>query len=345
MMTIDNAGDSAGASTAAPSVSPPERRILFVGLSFYSYTGRIIESLREKGFLVRYYPSEKRTFWSKTIKRFAPSVYKRWRRNYHERILAAERKPRYEYVFFLQIHYLALDHVERLRISQPNAKFVLYNWDSLTTHDYRPYLKFLDAVFTFDRDDAGTVAARYLPLFALPEYFQTPAPATPQYDIYFVGAIGTLERFAAVRKLDDYCKEHDIRLVKHLQCSPAVLLKLLRNGLFVKGLSLRSLSTEQVIELMSDSVAVFDFPNHPQSGFTMRLIENMCAGKKIVTSNTLVRDEKFYSKDQFFVLHNLDFDGLKEFLDSSVAGPTGSQEFPRHEEFSLDHWLASIFEE
>jgi hypothetical protein len=331
-----------GASSA--SLEPCGKRILFIGLSYYSYTEKIIEFLRKKGFAVEYRPSENRSFWSKSTKKLFPSFYKILLGKYHESIVVAARKSSYDYVFFLQIHSIALDNVEALRASQPTAKFILYNWDSLTTHDYRPYLGLLDAVFTFDRDDAKKVAAQYLPLFALPDYFVVPERLVPSHDIYFVGAIGSLERFAAIRKLDDYCKEQRLRFLNHLHCSPAILLKLLRNGLFMGGLSLRALSTEQIIHRMNDSVAVFDFPNHAQSGYTMRLIENLCAGKKIITSNVRVRQEEFYSKDQFFVVENLDFTGLKDFLKSDTQGSHGAQCPARRVEFSLDHWLDCIFE-
>lgn len=318
--------------------------VLFIGLSYYSYTDRIAAALRARGFAVKYYPAEKRSFWWKAARKLLPSIYRSLLGKYHARIVSAERGSRYDYVFFLQIHNLALDRVESLRQAHPSAKFILYNWDSLLTHDYRPYLGLLDSVFTFDRNDAAALGARYLPLFALPEYFAARARAVPSHDIYFVGAIGTLERFAAVQKLDDYCREQEIRFAKHLHCSPAILLKLLRNGLFIKGVTLRALSTQEIIQLMNDSIAVFDFPNHVQNGFTMRFMENMCAGKKIVTSNVAVRAEQFYAEDRFFVADNLDFTGLKSFLTSKVRGSTDGRSTVPHPEFSLDRWLDCIFE-
>jgi hypothetical protein len=340
-----NTNKESGRSGAPAAVfAPCGKRVLFIGLSYYSYTEKIIGLLRKKGFAVEYYPSEDRSFWSKSTKKLFPSTYKTLLDKYHESIVAAARKSSYDYVFFLQIHSLAFDHVEALRISQPNAKFILYNWDSLATHDYRPYLRLLDEVFTFDRDDAKKVEARYLPLFALPEYFVPPEGLVPSHHIYFVGAIGSLERFAAIRQLDDYCKEQKLRFLKHLHCSPAILLELFGNRLFIEGLSLAALSTEQIIKRMNDSVAVFDFPNHAQSGYTMRLIENLCAGKKIVTSNARVRQEEFYSEDQFFVAENLDFTGLKDFLKTDTQGSDVAECSARRAEFSLDHWIDSIFE-
>ncbi len=70
----------------------------------------------------------------------------------------------------------------------------------------------------------------------------------------------------------------------------------------------------------------------------------MCAGKKIVTSNALVRDEAFFSSDRFFVVDALDFTGLKEFLGMDGHAATDRRAFPPPEEFSLDHWLDRIFE-
>lgn len=343
-MTAASARESPGVAGAANPANAEVRRVLFIGLSYYSYTTAIIEGLRDKGFAVTYYPAEKRGFWSKTLKKLLPAIYQSRLRRYHERVIATEAATPYDFVFFLQIHSVSLEHVARLRTTQPRAKFVLYNWDSLVAHNYRPYLTFLDAVFTFDRHDAATVSARYLPLFALPEYFATPRQGGLKHDIYFVGAIGSLDRFEAVRKLADYCDQHGIRFARHLHCSPAILLKLLRKGLFMDGLSLRPLSTGEIVRLMNASAAVFDVPNRTQSGYTMRLIENLCAGRKIVTSNVLVREETFFSSAQFFVVDDLDFIGLKEFLGTDDHVKRDWREFPPHTEFSLDHWLDRIFE-
>ena len=81
-------------------------------------------------------------------------------------------------------------------------------------------------------------------------------------------------------------------------------------------------------------------------GTTKRLIENMCAGKKIVTSNATVRGEKFYSEDQFLVVEDLDFSGVKAFLKTETPGLMGGPpRGGRYSEFTLDRWLDSIFGE
>jgi hypothetical protein len=340
---------SATIVSADPAAAPPglprsrQRRILFIGLSYYSYSERIAGRLRARGHGVDHYAAEDRSFRSRTLKKLLPATYAARLQRYHEQILAQTSAATYDDVFFVQIHSLSPELVARLRRSQPRARFVLYNWDSIATHDYRSYLPLLDEVFTFDRDDAAALSLRYLPLFALPEYFEARALPAPRADLYFVGAVGTLERFDAVRSLDRFCRARGIRFAKHLHCSPAIALMLLRRGRYIAGLSLRSLDTRRIIALMNDSGAVFDFPNHLQSGYTMRFIENLCAGKRIVTSNPRVRGEPFYTPQRIFVAEGLDFTGLPQFLGSGAGAARQPQEWQRPPQFSLDHWLDTIF--
>ena len=70
----------------------------------------------------------------------------------------------------------------------------------------------------------------------------------------------------------------------------------------------------------------------------MRVIENLCAGMKIITNNPRVRDEHFYSPDRFHVYEGLDFTGVREFLDSPLADPEA--DFPEyHVQTFVQHLL------
>jgi len=64
------------------------------------------------------------------------------------------------------------------------------------------------------------------------------------------------------------------------------------------------------------------------------------------TSNARVRQEKFYSEDQFFIVENLDFGftGMKDFLKTDIQGSKGARRWATYAEIIPDHWLDSIFE-
>ena len=59
----------------------------------------------------------------------------------------------------------------------------------------------------------------------------------------------------------------------------------------------------------------------------MRVIENFCSDKKIITNNALLKGESFFSNDRFFIFEDLEFSGLKEFLNSPLNTEVYSQSF------------------
>lgn len=312
------------------------RRVLVIGIAYYEYTARIVAELRTRGDAVTYAPIEKPSLLWRTCKRFARARYARMLDRYHQKLLAQLQGQIFDVVLFVQVHQFSNTNLAALRASQPCARFILYNWDSLTTHDYTAQLQYFDRAFTFDEADATRLGINFQPLFALPEYF-VPAPTIkPEFDVYFVGALGTVARVEAIRKFDAFCVAHGLRFVKHAQCSPAMLLVFLWQGLYFKGMTLRSLSTAQIVGLLHRSIAVFDFPNHQQTGFTMRVIENMCAGKKIITASQGVRDAPFFDPTQFHVVPDLDFSGVEDFLRQPIV----RRELPL--EFSIGQWVDRV---
>lgn len=91
------------------------------------------------------------------------------------------------------------------------------------------------------------------------------------------------------------------------------------------------------VSLIENSSAVFDYANHRQSGYTMRTIENLCAGRKIITNNPGIREEPFYTSDRIYILKNLDFTGVKEFLEVPLMYPDEA-----FESFHIDRFIGQL---
>lgn len=318
---------------------PQARRVLYVGIDFYDYPAEIAAAFERAGTTVDFRPIEGAGFWAKSTKKFLPDLYRKRLDAYHRGLVEESRGTRYDTIVFIQVHHVAHDTMAALRAAHPEARFVLYNWDSLTTHDFRPWLRHFDAAWTFDAADAeATEGVGYLPLFAIPQFFAIDRGATKDFDLYFVGAIGTMHRFDALARLAVFARDHALRLKLHLRCSPAIRLALARRGKRLDGLTLRSIGMREIIDLIERSRATFDFANHRQSGYTMRFIENMCAGTKIVTENRCVLTEDFYRDDRFLVVENLDFSAVPAFLARPI---TSSLDTTR---FSIDNWARKLLE-
>ena len=297
------------------------KKVLLIGLPYHNYTAAIVDELRAQGHEVSFHDIQPRDLLMKTLRVAARRWYRRRIDEHHLRILAAERGKHYDMVLFIQVHQMAPATLEALKRDQPQAEFVLYNWDSISNHDYRPHLHVFDRVYTFDPQDAQALGIGYLPLFCINAFLGLARREQQRKAIYFVGNIVSIKRYRAVQAFKIYCQQHGIEFNSYLACTPYVLTLLLRAGHWPTDVSLRSITHARFIDMIETSIAVFDFANHKQSGYTMRTMENLCAGKKIITGNPGIKAEPFFSDDRILVFDGLDFSGVKPFLDRPLRVP------------------------
>lgn len=312
-------------------------RTLFIACDYYSYTDCIEAEMRAQGHDVLRLPIEPRGGRNKALRRFASARHRKSLDAYHRGWLASIEGQRFDYVVFLQVHQFSLENLAALRQAQPDACFILYNWDSLKTHDYRAHLLWFDKAATFDPVDAAELGIMYLPLFALPQFYDVPAARLAvDYDIYFVGSVHSLARYDAVKLLSDYCAAKGLRLKLYLHCSPPRMFQLLRQGKWLPGMTLRSIGVDGILDMMRRSTAVFDFASHAQSGLTMRVFENLAAGMKLVATNPGIAKEPFYSPERIMLLPDLDFSGVDSFVRMPIENPR------TFEEYSLSNWIRNL---
>ncbi len=294
------------------------RKILLIGLPYHGYTTAIVTEMRAQGNDVVFHDIQPRDLLMKTLRVAAPRWYRHRMDAHHQRIVAAERGKRYDVVLFIQVHQMALNTLSSLKRDHVGAEFVLYNWDSIHNHDYRPYLHAFDRAYTFDPQDARAQGIGYLPLFCIPSFQNLSKREQQRKAVYFVGNIVSVQRYQAIRAFKQYCLDEGILFQSHMACTPVVISLLLRAGHWPTGVTMRSIPHNRFIDMIETSVAVFDFANHQQSGYTMRTMENLCAGKKIITGNHHIVNEPFYSPDRILVFDGFDFSGVRAFLDTPL---------------------------
>lgn len=296
--------------------------ILFIGLPYHGYINALTDEMKAQGHTVTFYPVELRRTRDKILHTLSHLAYRMMLDKFHRRLIRSERESKFDYIIFLQVHTFSMINFIRLKESHPESKYILYTWDARSRKiDYVPYIPFFDKACTFDPADAKTYCMDYLPLFCMRD-FQNPPLVKPDIDVYMVGNLVNPERYKAVLAFEKYCLTHQISFRKYLKCTPVVLLQLLINGIIPRGLKLRSLSRSEFMNLFQRSACTFDFSNHKQSGYTMRLVENMCSGKKIITNNKRILREPFYSPDRFFVFDGFYFKGVGTFIQQPIEEET-----------------------
>lgn len=313
--------------------------ILLIALHYHDYTNQIAAELRGLGHKVSVHDIQPRDLMMKTMRITAP---RRWQARldaHHTDIFISERGRSYDIVLFIQVHQMSTGNLALFRREFPGAKFILYNWDSIANHNFLTHLDVFDSVATFDPADARKYGLVHLPLFCVREFQGLARREQERRGVYFVGNIVSAARYAAIAAFRDHCSRADIRLQTHLACTPVVQSRLLRTGRFPRGVSLRAIPRPRFIDMIETSTTVFDYANHRQTGYTMRVIENLCAGKKIITNNPRIAFEPFYSPDRIHVFEDLDFSGVAEFLAMPLADP-----HDKFADFHLQNFLVRLLE-
>lgn len=289
------------------------KNVLFIGIDYYDYTKEIIKNIEKEGYQVTYYPLRLMDTLSRIQHTLTPRLFQKKQDRYHQEIFQKEKNNLYDVIFFIQVHDMSVANLIKLKDMHPEARLILYNWDSIKTHDYRKYISYFQKVITFDYEDAANYNLVYLPLFGIEKYTKT---LTAKNNIvYFVGNVCHPHRFKTLMSFIKYCKKNGIEFRYHICCSPVTICRLLCAGIIPRNFSFHRASNSKMGYLL-EAFIVFDCRNHEQNGYTMRIIENLCSGRKIITDNSHIAEEPFYSKDRVFIYEGVNFEGVRSFIEA-----------------------------
>lgn len=272
----------------------PPRRVLVVGRDYFFYTRAICDMIaRRAGAEVAFVPIEPTGALYKLAKRAgAPGA--RWLDRHHRRAIAAHSGFAPDLVLFIQCHQLG-DRLGWYRAAFPGVPFRLYYWDSLATHDYRPFLPMFEAAFSFDPEDCAAVPGlTYLPLFFVPELRAAREVRDPPFDLGFVGLAVSRRRYDALHALRQQAEAQGLSVDARLVVSPILWLRELAAGRPLRRVRFRSVGRDDVLASYARAAAILDVPNNSQSGFTMRTFEALGAHRKLVTTNAAVASAGFF---------------------------------------------------
>jgi hypothetical protein len=309
------------------------RRVLVVGRDYFFYTRSICEMIAARtGAEVAFVPIEPPEALYKLAKR-AGAPGGRWLDLHHRRAIGAHAGFAPDLLLFIQCHQLE-HRIGWYRDAFAGVPFRLYYWDSLATHDYRPWLPFFETAFSFDPEDCAAVPGLvHLPLFFVPELRAARAAPDPPFDLGFVGLAVSRRRYDALEALRRQAAAQGLTLDAQLVVSPLFWLRELLAGRPLRRVRFRSVGRDEVLASYARAAAILDVPNNSQTGFTMRTFETLGAHRKLVTTNARVASAGFFDPDVVAVLEKGQQLPPRAWLrDGRTAGPG-------FEAFGLEAWV------
>lgn len=275
-------------------------RVLLVSPLTFSYHVTICDALRQIGFDPIWWNDKAST---STLYKLALRLMPRLTRLITEKhfIAQIDKMPAgtLEHVLLIKAEGMTARVVRHLRTRHPHATLGLHLWDSKeNVKGIDKLVPLADAVSSFDPVDARENGWKYRPLFARNVSMSAAGHEPKVFDWCFIGTIHS-DRHRVISRLRKVTGGVERSFVLAYFQSPMVLKirKLFDWTLWSapKGtLSTIPMSAAEVARITARSRTVLDVEHPRQRGLTMRTIETLLAGNKLLTTNQHLLDCDLY---------------------------------------------------
>lgn len=301
-------------------------------LKFGASVDIVLENFVNKSILYRF-------FWIKNNKtKFA------YTNSYYNKIINKLNKD-YDIIFVIRGEALTNNHLDKLHNKYPNAKFIMYQWDSVKNNPNSLKIeKCFDRVYTFDIEDSKKYGWKYRPLFYIDEYNKS---SKKDIDFTFIGTL-YYKRAKLSQLLKKYCNNNELGLYLHLYTPKIVYwvhTKILKDNRYsiadYNDIKHYSLNRKQMSDIYNRTKIICDYTADDQTGLTMRTIESIGYKCKLITNNKSIKETDLYKYGNIYIYDIDNFFIPKEFIDKNYTNLNDNEKIY----YSIDGWINTIFSE
>jgi hypothetical protein len=312
--------------------------ILLIGMNFRYYDLKIKNAMQKTGNVVDYISDHSVRY--SLIERFGSEKIRKLRWNYFQKKqLKRILHKKYDRVIVLVGRYLSEESLSKIKNNNPNAKFVLYLWDDIArVQNFNMSKKYFDHIYSFDTKDCEKYHFIHLPLFYTERnnHQENGAEKDKKIDIYSAMAVHS-DRLQIATKIVEQAKQYKLHTKFYLSFPFFDYFKFVlkkHDTSYVKYI-LRPVSEQDNIMYMRSCKAMLDIQHKSQIGLTMRTIEAIGMGVKLITTNADIVKYDFYNENNICIIDRdnpvLDVEFL---MRDSVSVPEDILK-----KYSLEHWV------
>jgi hypothetical protein len=320
---------------------PPDT--LLVCPTFFGYDQCIQAALERRGHsVVLWGDRASNSALHKLLLRLFPVMVARWSEEHFARRLRALDCSAVDTVLVVKGEALSPTTIRSLRAAMPNAMIHLYLWDGIENAQHAVRIgRFFDTISTFDPCDAYARGWRHRPLFVRSVPLDESDQGSRDHDWVFIGTIHS-DRYRVLRRF--VARNPSLRGFAHGYL-PGRMMWWARHltdwSMWRSGsirLSTSALPLADVMRIAACARSVVDVEHPRQRGLTMRTIETLLAGRKLVTTNHHIVSSDLYDPSRVLVVDRQNPVIPATFLDSPVL-PLPSRTVRR---YTLDGFLDDL---
>lgn len=324
-------------------------KLLLIMPNFFNYPQVIKEELNNMGYEVDFFDDRPSTnAWIKAIIRINKNLIYSYIQKYFLSIMKTIKNKQYDVVLLISGQSLSFteEMIEQIKNCQKQAYFVLYQWDSQTNFPYISKMqKYFDKCYSFDKHDVdANPKLNFLPLFYSKQYAEIKKKDKKEfkYDFCFVGTAHP-KKYKLIKMMSSQLeKVYPKQFIYYYFPSKIVFFyhkildKEFRKADF-REFHYIPLDRNKINDVYEKSRCVLDSPQKGQIGLTIRVLEALGAGKKVITTNQDVINYDFYCPENIYIykgkidLDNIFFTMPYVDLDKDI-----------YIKYSLTSWLKTI---
>lgn len=287
-----------------------KKRLLFVGVGFRNYDKLIANEL-SKRYDVVYINSKEFDMLHRVLYKFARKYCKRWLEHLcakHIMLEIREEAVNIDKIFVVKGEHLTSRHLAYIKQHNKIEKSVLYLWDKWSMHENIDTIKsHFDDIYSFDTKDCEEQGVKLRPLFYFEDQIKLGQKKT--IDVSFVGNDHT-GRYELLKRVKRICQENGFRykfclLIGKVEYTKFTRFPFLKNKYSREDAEMFSesgVSYQEYVDIISSSKVVIDMPYKGQTGLTMRTIEALAMGARLITSNEAIGKYKDISPNSYLII-------------------------------------------
>ena len=331
------------------SVDFAGRRVLLVAPAFFGFDKTIADGLRRRGAIVALYDDRPSTStFTKAAIRINPRLMAARTARYVQKIIDTHAGERFDDVLVIKGQGLTRALLKRLLEAFPDARKRYYMYDSFRNDPgARGKMALFDRVLTFDQGDArDTPGIEFRPMF-YPEEFQRmsppPARAGEAVRLLFIGTVHS-DRYRVLGRLRRALPK--IAVISTYLYFPSRVLYAARRLLdpsfwAAPHTEFKFVPLDRVAyaALFAGADVIVEMERPVQAGLTMRSLEAVAAGRKLITTNPQIAQYDFYRPANIAIVDRAQPVISEQFLRGAYE-PVPAEIVAR---YSLDRWLDDVF--
>lgn len=278
-----------------------------------------------------------------------------YKKKNHKKIMQELAGKHFDVFFAINGFSVSKELINELKKRNNRIKTVIFFWDSFCYWKYSNLIPLFDYKWSFDRKDCDKYKNQglcYHPDF----YINTQDKAEDlRYDISCITSLSpfTANRLKLISNIQDQCKK--LKLKTYLRVyyptlnpvfSIKTIIKLLINRIDRQVFFARlfkqydflidqKIPMDEVGEIEKKSKTVLDIPPDKQNGLTIRSLEAIASGKKLITTNAMVLKESFYKKENILLINKINPTLEEDFFNEKQIDVN-------IEHLKLNNWVKSV---